>query len=403
MDNARLILKNAFTDAQLVDCTDSSHCFSEEFEFNMHRVIKYQKGVLRLINTAGKRTACVMLTALICLTSVACGIKEVREPIVKEIKKFYVNAKELLTGTPANEVADLFPGDVTEIVGTSYISKSKKQYIIDDEETVTKFIKLLSETYWGEPEQFEEFSTAGTYWSFDFYNGEGKSVFSIKMCNDSLYIKAKVAVINDGEEKHFYISNTVYKEILAFTNKKYYLHNSKLKNPDTAYFNTKKSEILRGLDDKTAKELKEKLRNAHYEIEKLLLQNVSLLKESDSIYWQYLSSGKPFTDPISGDERCFSSSKEILSALEYATSAIKDKQAEKNLQTALGLWKKSVSSHSIGGLFKVHEYIHDYDYYAVNYPTSYVYDDYADYQGLDDYFGRLENEGAKTRKTDRSK
>lgn len=395
MDNAELILKNAFTDAQLTGCTDKPHRFSEEFELNMRRVIKYQKGVLRVINTADKRAACAVLAALVCFASVACGIKEVREPIVKEIKKFYVNARELLTGTPADEVADLFPHDVTEIVATSYISESKKQYVIDDEETVTKFIKLLSETYWGEPGQFEEFSTAGTYWTFDFYNSEGKSLFSIKMCNDSIYIKAKVAVIRDGEEKHFYISNTVYKEILAFTNKKYYLHDSKLKDPDKAYFNAKKLEVLKDLDDNTAKELKKKMRNAHYEIERLLLQNVSLLKESDSVYWQYLSSGKPFTDPIAGYERCFSANKEISSALEYAISVIKDKQAEKNLQTALSLWKKSVSQHSIGGLFKVHEYIHDYDYYAVNYPTSYVYDDYADYQGLDDYFGRLENQDRK--------
>lgn len=390
MDNARVVLKNAFTDAQLVGCTIKPHNFSKEFELNMRRVIKYQKGVLRLINTAGKRVACIILVVLICLTSVACGIKEVREPIVKEIKKFYVNAKELLTGTSADEVAELFPGDVTEIVGTSYISKSKKQYFIDDEETITKFITLLSKTYWGKPEQFEEFDTANAYWTFDFYNDE-KSLFQIKMCNDSLYIKAKVVVIKDGEEKHFYISNSVYTEILAFTNKKYYLHNSKLENPDKEYFEAKKNEILTGPDESQTKELKEKIRNAHYETERLLLQNVSLLKESDSVYWQYVSSGEFFIDPISGYENRYSANAEVTSALKYAILVIKDDTAKKNLQTALKLWNKSIAEHNLGGLFKVHEYIHDYDYFAVNYPTRYVYDNYADYQGLDDYFGRLED------------
>ncbi len=390
MDNARVILKNAFTDAQLVGIITTPHNFSQEFEFNMRRVIKQQKGILKLINTTGKRVACVMLTVLICLASVACSIKEVREPIFKEIKKFYVNAKELLSGTSADEVAELFPDDVAKIVGTSYISKSKKQYIIEDEETVTKFVKLLSETYWGEPEQFEEFDTNSIYWTFDFYNNEGKSLFKIKMCNDSMYVKSQVAIIKDGKEKHFYISNTVYNEILAFTNRKYYLHNSKLKNPDEEYFKAKREEVLSGLDDLKTKELKEKIRNAHYEIERLLLQNVSLLKESDSIYWQYVQSGESFTDPIAGYERSYSANKEVVSALEYAISVIKDDTAKKNIKTALKLWNKSIFDHNLGGLFKVHEYLHDYDYYAVNYPTSYVYDSYADYQGLDDYFGRLE-------------
>ena len=37
-----------------------------------------------------------------------------------------------------------------------------------------------------------------------------------------------IAEIKNGEEKHFYISNKTYREILALTNKKYYLHDSKL-------------------------------------------------------------------------------------------------------------------------------------------------------------------------------
>ena len=72
MDNTRAILKNAFIDAQLVGYTVKQHTFSTEFETKMKRIIKYQKGVLRLINTTGKRIACIILTALICLTTVAC-------------------------------------------------------------------------------------------------------------------------------------------------------------------------------------------------------------------------------------------------------------------------------------------------------------------------------------------
>ena len=35
-------------------------------------------------------------------------------------------------------------------------------------------------------------------------------------------------------------------------------------------------------------------------------------------------------------------------------------------------------------------YLHDYDYFAFNYPTHYVYNENADFQGIDDYFGHLE-------------
>lgn len=391
MTDVNSVLKNAFIDSQLESNDEITHNFSPIFEKEMRKLIKSQKGVLKLINTAAKRAACIALAVLFSLTAVACSIEEVREPIVKEIQRFFVNARELLTGTAADEVSDLFPTDVTKIIGTSYISSSKKQYVIDDEERVTDFITLLSETYWGEPDRFSEFDETNTYWTFDFLDGEEKSLLQIKMCNDVSYEYSKIAIIKNGEEKHFYISNKTYREILAFTNKKYYLHDSKLEKPDKEYFEAVKNQVLKGLDEAEQKEIKRKIRSAHYATEIFLLQNVSLLKEKDSVYWRYVQSGERFDDPIAGYERQYDVNGEVVSALEYALSVIEDKDVKKNLSTALKLWKKSVSEHKLDGLFEVHEYIHDYDYYAFNYPTHYVYDSYADYQGLDDYFGRLED------------
>lgn len=68
---------------------------------------------------------------------------------------------------------------------------------------------------------------------------------------------------------------------------------------------------------------------------------------------------------------------------------IDSKKTKQIFEKALEIWNVSVSEHNISGLFKVHEYIHDCDYFAFNYPTKYVYDEQADYQGLDDYFGTL--------------
>ena len=390
MNDTRVILKNAFIEAQLDNFEVKEHSFSDEFEENMQNIIKYQKGVLRLINTAGKKIACVIFAVLICLTSVACSIKEVREPIIEEIKKFYVNAKELLTGTAADEVAEIFPEDVSKIVGTSYVSKSKNQYIIDDEETVTKFIELLSETYWGEPKYFEDFDEVNTYWTFDFYNSEDQSLFKIKMCNDTRYVKSKIAVISNGQEKHFYISNSIYKEILAFTNEKYYLHNSRIKEYNKEFFESQRQKVTAGIEEAQLKAIKKKTRNLHYEIEVFLLDEVSHFKETDSIYWDYLISSEIFTDPISEERRKFDINKIMVDELEAIISAVKDKSVKDKLSKALNLWKKSVKEHNLQGLFEVHEYLHDYDYFAFNYPTRYVYNENADFQGLDDYFGHLE-------------
>ncbi len=389
MNNTRAILKKAFIDAQLVDCTEKQHTFSDNFEKQMRQIIKYQKGALKLINSTGKRIACIILVSMLALTTVACSIEEIREPIIAEIKKFYVNAKELLTGTEADDVAELFPTDVSKIIGTSYMSKSKNQYIIEDEETVTKFIKLLSETHWGEPEWFEDFEDTNTYWTFDFYNSKQESLFQIKMCNDVKYVKSKIAIINNGEEKHFYISNDIYKEILAFTNEKYYLHDSKIKEYDGSIFESKKALVLTGIEENEIKTIKNKIRNLHYEIELFLLNEVSNLKEKDSIYWDYVKNEEIFTDPISLEQRKFDMDRIIKFELNYIISVIKDVSTKQNLTNALNQWKKSLNNHDLEGIFKVHEYLHDYDYFAFNYPTNYVYNESVDYQGLDDYFGHL--------------
>lgn len=383
------ILKNAFIDSQLIGYSVKSYNFSSEFENKMQRLIKSQKGIMRIINTTGKRVACVILAVTLSLTTVACSIKEVREPIIEEIQRFFVNAKELLTGTAADEVSELFPTDVTKIVGTSYISESKNRYVIDDEKNVTAFIKLLSETYWGE--NTDRFENANTYWVFDFYDEDKQSIFQIRMCNDSLNSRSKISIVKDGEEKYYHISNKTYREILAFTNRRFYLHDSKLERPKSETVDKIRVKAIKNIDDEELKNIKNEIRNAHYETEKFLLQNVSMLKEKDSIYWEYVLSGEKFQDPISGHERLYTVRDDVIEALEYIISVTEDKSTEEKLRNISKLWNKALKEHDLEGLFEAHEYIHDYDYYLYNYPTRYVYDNYADYQGLDDYFGRIED------------
>lgn len=341
MTDIRTVLKNAFIEAQLDNSQVVHHEFSPEFELKMQQLIKSQRGIRKLLNTAAKRVACIALAVLICLTTVACSIKDVREPIIEEIQNFFVNAKEILTGTKADDVSGMFPSDVTKIIGTSYISQTQNQYVIDDKEKITDFIKLLAQTYWGEPERFDDFDEINTYWSFDFFNVEDKSVFQIKMCNDISSNSAKIVLVKGNKEKRFYISNKVYKEILAFTNRKFYLHDSPIDEIDNEFFEKHKIKCLSGLDEGSAEKVKERIRKLHYE-------------------------------------------------LEYIIETVQDNETKAKLEEALNIWKKAMAERDLEGCFKAHTYIHDYDYFAFNYPTRYVYSEFADYQGVNDYFGILE-------------
>ena len=96
MNKAENILKNAFTDAYSLPLKEYSHSFSEEFEKRMNTLIKSQKSILRLVNTTGKKVASVVLALLIITASTVFGVSAIREPVVKAIKEFYTNAKEIL-------------------------------------------------------------------------------------------------------------------------------------------------------------------------------------------------------------------------------------------------------------------------------------------------------------------
>lgn len=388
--NNKTLLKKAFIEANCECYPVIHHNFSADFQSKMEKLIKSQHGLRRLVNTSGKRAAVIILAVIISLTGVACTVEEVREPIVKTIKEFFVDAKQLLTDTPADNVSELFPSDISKIKATSYMSKSQKEYLIEEQEKVTKFITLLSYTYWGEPRQFDEFNTENTYWTFDFYDLKGENVLTIKMCNDSFDSASKVAIIKDGKEYHYLISNETYAKMLAFTSRRFYLHDSNLELPDDEYCKKKQMSALVGFDEtEHQKIIKKKIRDAHYSVENLLISKVSFLKKEDSIYWDYLLSGEKYIDPIANYETQDNTYRFVSERLEYLIDTVKDKETKKALNEALELWCKSMKNHDLEGLFTAHEYIHDYDYFVFNYPTKFVYDNNADFQGLKDYFGRI--------------
>lgn len=81
----------------------------------------------------------------------------------------------------------------------------------------------------------------------------------------------------------------------------------------------------------------------------------------------------------------------VTEALKKAITTVNDTKAEALLKKALKIWNDAVKAHDLDGLFTAHEYIHDIDYFCVNYPTHYVYDINVDFQGIDDYFGHIDS------------
>ncbi len=63
------------------ECTHIT--FSEEFEQKMQKLIsKEKKPYYYLINTVGKRVACVIIAVLLALTSITFGVKAIREAVI---------------------------------------------------------------------------------------------------------------------------------------------------------------------------------------------------------------------------------------------------------------------------------------------------------------------------------
>lgn len=390
MDNTGMILKNAFIDAQLVGYSLKQHEFSEKFETKMQRTIKYQKGVWRLINTKGKKAACIILSLLIFTASTVFSVKALREPVIEAIQHFFVNIREQLTGTKANNIAEHFSEDITQIVATNLITTEPKEYIIDDQEKISDFVELMRTTNWITPKNEFDAGTDYITYRFEFKSGD-KTVTTLNMCSRFPGLFGIAEIIYDGKSTVYNISERAFLDILAFTTQKYYLHKSDLEQPDSKQCYKWQEKALKGLNESEKKEFCEAFKYLHLHIESFLLGNVSTLKEPDSVYWESyeLKRDEPFIDPITGTALINNTYHIMSDLINKLLSLAEDQQMKDILTTVKADYINAFKYHNIGSLFALHEVIHDYDYYVVNYPISYSLAP-PDWGGLDDYFGHLE-------------
>lgn len=390
MNNARTVLKSAFIDAQLIECKEQTHIFSKKFEDKMKILIQHQRGFLKLINTTQRKIACIILSILVIATSTVFSVDALREPVVEAIHEFFVNVKEQLTGTKANNIAAHFTDDITEIVATNYITSSPKEYIINDAKKVLDFTQLLSNTEWKNPKTKYDAGVEYVFWKFEF-NNANKTITTVNMCGWVVGRFGIVEIIYDGNSYVYNVSEQTYLDILAFTTRKYYLHQSDIELPKKEFCLDFQNQALSGLTDVEKQLVCRTLREAHTMMEILLLENVSILKEPDSPYWYPAITGDAFTDPFLGEvftsgDACFNG---VSEQLKEVASTIKDIKAKRAFEIICNDLKSACDNRDIGSLFTVHESIHDFDYFAINYPAYFELLAPPDWNGINVYFGYL--------------
>lgn len=117
--------------------------FSAEFEQKMRKLInREKKPYYYLINTVGKRVACIILAALITLTSVTFGVKAIREAVID----FFVETFEKFS------IVGFKDEDIPEnnkIIETYYAPTyipEGYELVLDEKLSMYRIMEFISET-----------------------------------------------------------------------------------------------------------------------------------------------------------------------------------------------------------------------------------------------------------------
>lgn len=277
--------------------------------------------------------------------------------------------------------SDNISNGINKITAINYHSDSNNPttYIIVEPEEINKIVELFAKASWKDTILTDKYNCS---W---YIKMEGNTEAEFFMQGVPV-----VKVKTNGKEKIYEIGEMEYKEILSAFNTRYYLHKSDLEKPDEEKIIDLQKQIFKDLSPEKILEIQDILRWTHVHMESQLIESVNIIKDPESLYWEQSNYGGEFIDPITSvrtdKSDCFNIK---LENLEKIKNIIKDESTKEEFENIIEIFKEAMNNHDLAGCFKVHEFIHDYDYYAVNYPAYFPTYPPPDWEGINVYFGHL--------------
>lgn len=325
-----------------------------------------------------KKSIIVSIIAIILITSIYIGFL-----ISKQIVVANSNTNEVSTNI-INKNSIESENIQEQIVFTNYLYDRNNpiQYIIEEQQKIKEIKNYINSIEWIETEE----KTEMILWKIEIKGKESK----VLLMNGEYNKTGIVTIQNNGISTTYKISSTHYAELLGFANKKFYLHKSSLEKPTKDICKTAQQKALSNLNEEEIKKVQKLLRETHIMMEYMLIDAVRLIKEPNSPYWKQFNIDEVFEDPYSGALIKTRGFFDTITSLKTIENIIKEAQIKEEIRKIYSDLQEAMNKHDLEGCFKVHEKIHDYDYWLINYPVYFDTFPPADWGGTDIYFGTLQ-------------
>ena len=311
--------------------------------------------------------------------------KKENETQMENLQTNESNMVETYNVTNSNEISKYIPKNIKEITIINYLSDKDNPATLNLKQIdkIKEYTDLLFKTNWDIIEKSEIINLIdGEYYKVKII-GDTELVLNMK------YLKTNYVGVVNIEDTYYSINSNAYNEMIDYGNKKYYLHKSDLPKPSKEECIQAQKNALKDLSDSEKQRIKERIENIHSVLEIDLVEGVSVLKNSTSPYWEQATTFGVFTDPFTGVKiEKGGNFLYVLNELKKIKDISNDIKTKSDLNKAYNLLKDGIDNHNLDNCFESHKIIHDYDYWAINYPVSLKYDP-VDWGGVYTYFGNI--------------
>lgn len=265
--------------------------------------------------------------------------------------------------------------NVTRIKCIKYENEKEELYNIINQEKISKIKEII------ENQELIEINSKNDekdYIEITLFDNEEETQFVV--------YKGNIMRVKD---KNYQVNTNAYNDLTDTLEPVYYLHDSDIKIPDEKNCTNMQEKVLNGLNENEVEQINKKLREAHITLEFLLMNGTKNLKQSDSIYWNLYNNAETITEPT-GEELDFTANscfQAIANNIAEIADVLLDKETKEIFKETYERLEKAMEYKDLGEIFKIHEVIHDFDYWIINYPAHYDTAPAPDWEGIETYFG----------------